>query len=121
MSQTAVFLTFQDPAGNPLAGGSVVFRLSVDISTATNGGPQIAAGRDVKADLDSNGSCIVLLWPNDNLFPSGSVYFTTAYTAQGQPAWQDELTIATSTDAFLLQEDGSLFLLEDGTGALLLE
>ncbi len=91
-SKQSVSLTFQDPSGTPLALGSVTFRLQVDISTFANSGPQVSAGRVVTAALDSSGSCTVLLWPNNLLAPA-SIYFVTAYTAQGQPVWRGELTV----------------------------
>lgn len=116
-----VVLAFQDAAGNPLANGYVLFRLSVDISFAQDTGPQVAAGRVTRLNLDSNGMGNAQLWPNTQLVPAGSVYFTTAYTAQGQIAWQGELTVGPVN--FLLQEDGiDVFLLEDSlTDAIILE
>lgn len=92
-TQQSVSLTFQDAAGNPLAGGSVRITMSVDISTATSGGPQVAAQRTVEATLDSNGSVTVDLWPNNLLSPSGSVYFVNAYASGGQPAWSGQITV----------------------------
>ena len=91
-TKQSVTLTFQDPSGQPLALGSVTFRLQVDISTFADNGPQISAGRLTTATLDSSGSCTVLLWPNNLLAPA-SIYFLTAYTAEGQPAWRGELTV----------------------------
>lgn len=92
-AQQPYIFTFQDPAGNPLAGGRVEFRLNVDISTAASSGSQICAGRTATATLDSNGSCTVSLWPNGTLLPSGSVYVVTAYTALGQLAWSGQMTL----------------------------
>lgn len=113
-TQQLVVLNFQDASGNPLAVGYVLFRLSVDISAAQATGPQIVAGRVVKAMLDSTGTCNVFLWPNADLLPAGSVYFVEAYTAHGQLAWQGELTV--NDVSYILQEDGvSLFLLEGST------
>lgn len=120
-TQQPYILTFQDPAGNPLAGGRVEFRLNVDISTASSSGPQICAGRIATATLDNNGSCVVSLWPNDTLLPSGSVYVVTAYTALGEPAWSGQITATTSTTGYILQEDGSVIVTEDGTGFILTE
>jgi hypothetical protein len=91
--QIPVVLTFFDPAGNPLAGGSVRITLSADISTATSGGPQVTAQRTVVATLDDNGIVIVNLWPNSTLSPTGTVYFVQAFTAEGQPAWDGQLTV----------------------------
>jgi hypothetical protein len=95
-NQITAVLSFQDPAGNPLAGGSVTFDLSFDLSAAVSGGPQVSAGRTVTATLDNTGTCIVNLWPN-SLQPSGSVYFVKAYAADGQPAWEGQLTFTSSS------------------------
>lgn len=92
-SKQSVTLVFQDPAGNPLAGGSVTFMLNVDISTAASSGPQVAAQSTVTATLDGSGSCTVDLWPNNVLSPAGSVYFVNAYAADGQPAWSGQMTV----------------------------
>jgi hypothetical protein len=92
-SQQSVSLTFQDPSGSPLVGGSVHFELSVDLSTALALGPQITAQRVVEVTLDDTGSCTVLLWPNNLLVPANSVYFVNAYTAEGQPAWSGQMTV----------------------------
>lgn len=92
-TKQSVSLTFLDPSNAPLAGGSVVFRLNYDISAVTSGGPQVSAKRTVTVVLDDNGSCTVSLWPNNLLSPTNSIYFVTAYTAQGQPAWSGELTV----------------------------
>jgi hypothetical protein len=92
-TQQSVSLTFVDPAGNPVAGGSVRLTINVDISTAAANGPQIAAQRTVTATLDDSGSCTVELWPNDVLFPANSVYFVQAYTIEGQPAWSGQITV----------------------------
>jgi hypothetical protein len=124
-SQQVVIVTFQDPSGQPLAGGEVTFQLSVDISTSLAGGPQVSAGRLTRATLDSTGSAIVQLWPNDILSPAGSVYFVQAYTVLGEYAWSGQLIVLSSGSGvdFLLQETGApnLFLLEDTVGAILLE
>jgi hypothetical protein len=92
MSQIAVTLKFQDPAGNPLNGGSVTLRLSVDGSTAISNGVQIAAGRTITATLDSTGAATIGLWPNAQLSPAGTVYFVDAYTKLGEPAWSGQMT-----------------------------
>lgn len=113
-SQQIVVLSFQDVLGNPLSNGSVTFRLNTDASAAVSGGPQISAGRLVTAILDVNGSCSVLLWPNDQLYPSGTVYFVRAYTATGVPAWSGEISVS-STVNYLLQDDGTSVFLLDGS------
>jgi hypothetical protein len=89
----SVVLNYQDPAGNPLADGKVHIMLSVDLSVVEDSGPQISAQRVVIVALDSLGSCTVLLWPNNLLSPAGSVYFVTAYSADGQPAWSGQMTV----------------------------
>lgn len=123
MAQQIVILNFQDPSGSPLANGKATFRLQFDISDAVASGPQVAAGRLVTADLDSNGTCSVLLWANDDASPANSIYFVTAYSSGGAPVWEGELTVGANTANYLLQEDGtSLFLLEGSTiDAILLE
>lgn len=92
-TQQPVTFTFQDPSGAPLAGGSVVLQLSSDIATSVVAGVQILAGRQVTGTLDSNGSCTLNLWPNSVMFPSGVVYFVSAYTASGLLVWSGELTV----------------------------
>jgi hypothetical protein len=120
-SKVPVPLNFQDAAGNPLANGTVTFRLSMDISAGLASGPQVSAGIVTTLTLDANGSGTALLYPNDTMVPAGTIYFVSAYTFQGQLAWQGQITVAT-TD-YLLQEDGSsLFLLESSPiDAILLE
>jgi hypothetical protein len=93
MSQQSVTFTFQDPAGNPLAGGSVTLRLNVDGATAVSSGTQVAAGRLVTAALDSTGTATVELWANSGLSPSGTIYFVEAYTLLGEPAWSGQFSI----------------------------
>jgi hypothetical protein len=84
--QQSISLMFQDAAGNPLSGGSVVIRLNTDESLGISGGPSVMA-RSVTTTLDNTGTAVVLLWPTDALLPAGSVYFVDAFTALGQPAW----------------------------------
>lgn len=119
MGKITVTETFQDPAGNPLAGGYATFDLSVDISTASVGGVQVAAGATVKMTLDDTGTGSVSLWSNINLLPAGTVYFVTAYTALGQPVWHGEIIVLDAS--FITQEDGFEFLLEDGSGGIVQE
>jgi hypothetical protein len=95
MAQQSVTLTFQDPGGNPLSGGSVTIRLNTDESLGTAGGPSVMA-RSVTTALDGSGTAVVLLWPNDALLPAGSVYFVNAFTALGQPAWSGQMTVDSS-------------------------
>lgn len=115
MAQELCLLTFQDPSGVPLAFGKVTFDLSFDIASPS---VQIAARRQVSVDLNSEGSCSVLLWANDT-DSSGSIYFVRAYSAQGQPAWSGQITVPVSSQDVLLLEDGTPLLLEDGTYILL--
>jgi len=81
---------YQDAAGNPLAGGSVTFRLNTD---AMAGGSQISAGRIVTFTLDANGNLSGYIWPNDQMTPNNTVYFARAYTAEGQLVWEQEFYI----------------------------
>lgn len=118
--QQSVTLTFQDPAGNPLAGGRVELMLNSDISTVASGGVQVAARRKVVATLDNSGSATVFLWPNSLMSPADTVYFIAAFTAQGQPAWSGELSLG-DIGNYLLQESGDHIVLEAGNGDLLLE
>ena len=92
-TKQSVTLTFQDPSGNALAGGTVTLRLLYDISTAAANGPQISAGIVVSGTLDSSGSITVELWANDVLVPAGSNYQVKAYTDLGQPAWSGTLIV----------------------------
>lgn len=94
--QQTVVLTFQDPSGNPLANGEVVITLQWDISAGVSGGPSVGAGRTVTASLDATGKASVLLWPNDTTEPSGSSYLVQAYSAAGELAWSDQMTVSSS-------------------------
>jgi hypothetical protein len=119
-----VVLAFFDPAGNPLAGGSVRITLSADISTASSGGPQVTAQRTVAVTLDDNGTAVVSLWPNSTLSPAGTVYFVQAFTAEGQPAWDGQLTVGSGgggPDYILTEGDVGIILLEGGVGGILTE
>jgi hypothetical protein len=114
-SKVAVILTFQDPQGNPLAGGRVDLQLQQDISAGTAGGPQVCAGPVISVTLDSTGTAFTSLWPTDVMSPA-AVYFATAYTSLGQPAWKGELSVASSTASYILLEDGSgIIWLESGS------
>jgi hypothetical protein len=96
-------IVFQDPAGNPLAGGTATFRLSTDAMSPSG---QISAGRVVTATLDENGTATVSLWNNTLLNPPNTVYFVEAFTAEGQPAWSGEITI--DTVSVVTQTNGNL-------------
>jgi len=113
--------TFQKASGEPLAGGRMDLRISQDARDSTDD-IQVCAGKIVSTALDGNGSCTVFLYPNDRLSPSTTVYMVKAYSSIGQLVWQGEYSLTSANSFFLLQEDGvSLFLLEDGSGAILLE
>ena len=118
MSQQLVNLNFQTIDGNALANGTLILRLSGDAVTDT--GKQVYAGLTTSASIDSNGNCSALLWANFEMTPNDTTYIAKAYSSIGQLAWEGTITIS-SDNNFLLQEDGSVFLLEDGTGAILLE
>ena len=80
---------FQDPAGNPLANGYLLFELSQD--GLVNGSSQIAAGREIKVTLDANGNVVTspaqYIWPNDVIIPINTFYTVSAYTSSGQLVW----------------------------------
>jgi hypothetical protein len=81
---------FQDPAGNPLAGGSVTFTLNTD---AMAGDVQVCAGRVVTFDLDDTGSFTGMLWASDELMPLGITYRVRAYTVEGQLVFEQDLLV----------------------------
>lgn len=112
-----VLYSFQASDGSPLALGYVTFRLNTD--AVTDAEDQIIAGRVVKVSLDSSGNLPsgLVLFPNDRMTPT-TVYVVKAYSALGQLVWQGEISLDTD---FLLQEDSNLFVLEDGSGDILLE
>lgn len=80
---------FQDISGNPLAYGYLLFSLSQD--GQVNSTTQIAAGKVIKFLLDANGDIQTsppqYIWPNDVITPSGTFYYVSAYTAEGQLVW----------------------------------
>lgn len=82
---------WQDNEGNPLANGYLTFRLNTD-AVSCNGG-QAAAGRLVTVPLDANGNIVgsptTAIWANGNLTPAGTTYSIIAYTAKGQPVWNN--------------------------------
>jgi hypothetical protein len=77
---------FQAPNGAPLALGSFTMRLNTDAVVSSS---QLAASRVLNVPLDANGnvSGTVLIWPNDQLNPSTTVYVVKVYTANGQLCW----------------------------------
>lgn len=114
---------FQDPSGAVLASGTVSFQLTQDFVASSS---QIGAGVITSAPLDANGNVagLVYIW-------APATYFVSAFSATGQLVWQSILSIPDSSDPYsltpgvalsaLLKEDGTYFLLEDGTGIVLLE
>ena len=89
---TPVILNFQDPSGAPLANGYVQLRLTQDASSQFAGGPQIAAGRVVTAQLDANGSVTVGLRATVGLFPT-VMYEARAFTSRGLPVWNGSVIV----------------------------
>ena len=90
--QSSALFSFQDARAQPLTGGQVQIHLSRDASLGTAGGPSVST-RTISATLDSTGSATVLLWPNDLLLPSGTVYFVNAFSMLGEPAWTGQTTV----------------------------
>lgn len=113
---------FQDLSGAPLALGTLTFRLVQDVA---NSNVQIGAGIVTSVSLDASGNVnLVSLWP--------ATYVMKAYSAGGQLVWQSTVVVPEGTDPFslspgvttnaLLQDDGvSFFLLDDGSGIILLD
>lgn len=115
--------SWQDCSGKLLALGYLTFRLNTDGQS----GVQVCAGRLIRVPLDAFGNIAgtVELWPNADLSPAGTTYAITAYTAEGQPVWQNQkFTLPTGAGAydfggvhsptFLLLESGAYILLESG-------
>jgi hypothetical protein len=92
MAAQATTFTFQDPSGQPIAGGTLTIRLNTD-AVALGGDLQIAANRLTTVTLDSTGSATVDLWPNAQLSPPGSVYLIQVYTVEGQLVWNEQMTV----------------------------
>lgn len=104
MSQQTITLVFQDPSSMPIANGTVSFRLNVDGATAVLNGVQVSAGRLVSVTLDSSGSVSFLIWPNDQLFPAGTIYFVDVYTSTGELVLSNQITVTGSgTVTWVLQ------------------
>jgi hypothetical protein len=80
---------FQDNEGNPLANGYLLLELSQDCTVNTT--TQVCSNCIIKVPLDVNGNVVVSpvysLWPNDVLTPSGTFYFISAYTVNGELVW----------------------------------
>jgi hypothetical protein len=80
--------TFQDPAGNPIANGTLVLELSQNAIVI--GTPiEICSGSKILIQLDANGNAVTgqTAWPNDILTPAKTFYFASVYTANGQLVW----------------------------------
>jgi hypothetical protein len=80
---------FQDVSGNPLANGFLLMKISQD--GQVNYGTQVCAGSVLKVLLDANGNVLSspaqFAWPNDVIYPSGTFYNVSAYSAEGQLVW----------------------------------
>jgi hypothetical protein len=115
------FGVFQDALGHPLALGYLTFRLNTD--AVTSGNQQVVAGRIVRVDLDVNGliNGAALFWPNTDLTPIDTVYIVKAYKANGQLVWENRSAALTTDTNLLLQETSFDFVLEDGSGVIVLE
>lgn len=80
---------WQDPEGNPLANGFLLFQLSQDAIVNTN--VRICAGYTIRVPLNSSGSVssspAYSLWPNTVMTPDTTFYTLSAYSATGQLVW----------------------------------
>jgi hypothetical protein len=76
-------VAFQDPQGNVLANGTLVFDLSQEC-LITSGGGQVAPSR-VTVTLTSAGVIpnSTTIWANDQLTPSGTVYYVRFFNSNG--------------------------------------
>ena len=73
--------TYQLADGTPLANGYLLVRLSQEGSTADS---QLS-NRSVTVPLDGSGQIITnSFYPNNTIFPSGTYYIISAFTATGQ-------------------------------------
>ena len=90
---------FQDLSGHSIGLGYMTFRLSSD---AVVSGVQISSGILTRASLDAGGniSGTVMLWPNDQMIPSNTVYIVKVYTENGELCWQSQQTIPSGTGSF---------------------
>ncbi len=94
-----IFGTFKDSFNNPVAGGRVFFKLSQD--AVATGVAQIAPLL-VSFNLDSVGSFSGLLWFNDELTPSGTIYTVSALAQGGSVAYGPENFSITGASPFNL-------------------
>ncbi len=74
--------TFQFPNGNPVANGSINVSLNTDGSVNNT---QIQSHGD-NISLNASGTIVgtPTFWPNSDIFPAGSYYIISVYTASGQ-------------------------------------
>ena len=93
---------FQDPFGNPLAGGTMTMRLNTDATANSPTGPQVCAGKIISVPLGATGSVVgaVEVWPNADLLPNNTVYKVVVFSASGQRAWASEQVIPVGGGAF---------------------
>lgn len=81
----------QDSAGNIIANGRMVFRLSAPATDST-GTIQICNDYEFEAPLDQNGNITggdlsTFAWPNDQIIPDGTYYMVKVYAEDGELAW----------------------------------
>lgn len=91
---------WQDAHGNPIAGGSLVLKLSSDAKLSSNG--QIAP-RYVSFTLDNSGNLPggATVYGNDQLTPAGTFYIAEVLNSGGSRVWgpQNWALVAGTTDA----------------------
>jgi len=94
---------FSDFQGGPLANGYLVMELSHDAQQTDTPG-EIVAGLKIRVPLDNNGNVAgtVLVWPTDQLLPSGNFYIVNAYRSDGTKAWAypQNLTVPSSPSPY---------------------
>jgi len=75
-------VAFQDSQGNALVNGKLTLRLSQNATVVSGGG--LVAPLQVSISLDSSGKIPsgTLLWANDQLTPSGTVYYARLFTSK---------------------------------------
>jgi hypothetical protein len=124
-SPTVVTATqvFVDASGSPIADGRLELRLSRD--AVSDDGKQIDAKRTVVIPLDGDGGATFFIYPNsaltDDTLTKTTFYFATVYSAGGQPVWKQQIVLASDGTSFLVQDSGDLILLDDNSGAFLLD
>lgn len=79
--QITMSVGFQDPLGSPVANGFLVLALS-QVCTVTAGG--VTGTQEITLQLDANGKIpTTALWYQDELSPSGTVYYGRVLAANG--------------------------------------